>query len=72
MMDYWNGVHGFINYAISNLRNISGGDIKCPCKRCKNASSAKRIHGEMSVLVCTRRTIYSSRYHDREDGWVNF
>jgi hypothetical protein len=36
MMDYWNEVHGFINYSISNLRNISGGDIKCSCKRCKN------------------------------------
>ena len=26
----------FINYALSNLRNISGGGIKCSYKRCKN------------------------------------
>jgi hypothetical protein len=35
-MDYCNGVHGFINYAISNPRYISGGRIRCPYKRCKN------------------------------------
>jgi hypothetical protein len=35
-MNYCNGVQGFINYALSNLRNISGGDIRFPCKRCKN------------------------------------
>ena len=36
MMDYCNGVQGFINYAISNPRNINGNGIWCPCKRCKN------------------------------------
>jgi len=35
-MDYCNMVDGFINYTLSNLRNISGGDIRYPCKRCKN------------------------------------
>jgi hypothetical protein len=35
-MDYCNEVEGFINYILSNLRNISGGDIECPYKRCKN------------------------------------
>ena len=35
-MDYCNGVEGFINYALSNLKNISGGGTRCPCKRCKN------------------------------------
>jgi hypothetical protein len=34
-MDYCNGVQGFINYALSNLRNISRGSIRCSCKRCK-------------------------------------
>jgi hypothetical protein len=34
--DYCNGVHGFINYALSNPRNISRGGIRCPCKKCKN------------------------------------
>jgi hypothetical protein len=36
MMDYCNGVEGFINYAQYNLKNISGDSIRCPCKRCKN------------------------------------
>ena len=36
MMNYCNEIEGFINYALSNPRNISGGNIKCPCKRCKN------------------------------------
>jgi len=36
MMDYCNGIQGFINYTISNPRNINGGGIRCPCKRCKN------------------------------------
>jgi hypothetical protein len=35
-MDYCNGVQAFINYATSIPRNISGGDIRCPCRRCQN------------------------------------
>jgi hypothetical protein len=34
-MDYCNGVKGFINYALSSLRNISGGVIRCSFKICK-------------------------------------
>jgi len=36
MMNYCKRVQGFINYTLSNPRNISGGGIKCPYKRCKN------------------------------------
>ena len=36
VMDYYNGVEDFINYALSNSRNISGCGIRCPCNRCKN------------------------------------
>jgi hypothetical protein len=35
-MNYCNGVQCFINYTLSNLRNISGDSIRYPCKRCKN------------------------------------
>jgi hypothetical protein len=35
-MDYCNEVQGFINYTISNPRDISGSGIRCSCKRCKN------------------------------------
>jgi hypothetical protein len=36
MMNYCNDVEGFINYALSNPKNISEGNIRCPCKSCKN------------------------------------
>ena len=36
MMNYCNEIEGFINYAISNMKNINGGGIRCPCKMCKN------------------------------------
>jgi len=36
MIDYCNGVQGFINYTTSIPRNISGDGIRCLCKRCKN------------------------------------
>ena len=35
-MNYCNEVQGFINYALSNPKNIIGGGIRCPCKRSKN------------------------------------
>jgi hypothetical protein len=39
---------------------------------CNDASSTKRIHVEILVLVCILRTICSSRYSGRKDGCVNF
>jgi len=35
-MNYCNEVEGFINYTLSNMRNISGDNIRCSCKSCKN------------------------------------
>ena len=66
---YCNGVQGFINYTLHNLRNINANGIRCPCKRCKNKNKKfdldivmmhllqKKVHGEIHVLVCTRKTI---------------
>jgi hypothetical protein len=82
-MNYCNVVYGFIDYTLSNSRNISEGDIKCLCKRCKNKKFLdldvvtmhllqKKVHKEIHVLVCTRRTIYSLRDHSRKGGYVNF
>jgi hypothetical protein len=31
-MNYCNEVHSFINYALSNSRNISRGGIRCLCR----------------------------------------
>jgi hypothetical protein len=36
MTDYCNGVKDFINYALSNIKNINGGGIRCLYKRYKN------------------------------------
>jgi hypothetical protein len=38
MRDYCNEIEGFINYALSNLKNFSGDGSGCSCKRCKNKS----------------------------------
>jgi len=35
-MNYCNEIQSFINYALSNSRNISGDGMRCLCKRCKN------------------------------------
>jgi hypothetical protein len=37
-------------------------------KCCNNASSTQRVHGGILVLVCTQRTIYSSRDYGKKDG----
>ena len=68
MMNYYNEVMSFINYTLSKLRNISGGGIRYSCKRCENKKFLdlyiitiilyKRVHKEIFVLVCTKRTIY--------------
>jgi hypothetical protein len=34
-IDYCNEIQDFINHALSNPRNFSGGGIRCPYKRCK-------------------------------------
>jgi hypothetical protein len=81
MMNYCNEVVSFINYTLSKPRNISGGGIRCLCKRCKNKKFLdldvvtilfyKRVHEEIFMLVCTQRTICSLRDNCRKDGWVN-
>ena len=36
MMDYYNGVEDFINYALSNSINVNEDSIRCLCKKYKN------------------------------------
>jgi len=36
MMNYCKGVENFINYTLSNPKNIGWNGIRYPCKRCKN------------------------------------
>jgi hypothetical protein len=69
-MDYYNGVKGFINFATSIPRNFTGGGIRCPYRKCQNKKYLhpdvvmmhllhKGFLEELSVLVCTRRSICS-------------
>jgi hypothetical protein len=37
---YYKGVESFINFILSNPKNISGGEIRCLCVKCKN----KKFH----------------------------
>jgi hypothetical protein len=36
MKDYFRGVEGFTSFALSNLKNISGGGIRCSYVKYKN------------------------------------
>jgi len=47
MMDYCNGVQGFMNYTISNPRNISEDHIRYPCKRCKYVAVRPKGQGAL-------------------------
>jgi len=57
-MDYCNGVQGFINFATSILKNFTDGGIRCPCRKCNDASSRccndassnQMVHGRLPVL----------------------
>jgi hypothetical protein len=54
MMNYYNGVQSFINYALSNSRNISEGGIRCPYKRCKSKknSQLRYYNDAFSIKKC--------------------
>jgi hypothetical protein len=47
-MDYCNGVQGFVNYALSNLRNISRDGIRCSCKNKKKIYWSKCCNNKCS------------------------
>jgi len=47
MIDYCNGVRGFINFATSIPRNFTGDGIKCPCRKCKNK---KYLHPDVVMM----------------------
>ena len=47
MIDYCNGVQGFINFTTSISRNFSGSGISYPCRRCKNK---KFLHPDVVMM----------------------
>jgi hypothetical protein len=55
MMNYYNGVQSFINYSLSNSRNISEGGIRCPYKRCKSKknSQLRYYNDAFSIKKCS-------------------
>jgi hypothetical protein len=40
-------VEDFINFILSNLKNINDGKIRCPCVKCKN----KKFHHKDVVTM---------------------
>ena len=86
MMDYYNNIQGFINYAQSNPINISEEDLRCSCNRCKNKKFLGPDVVTMHLLYIKKKRFMkkymcwyghgepyvSSRYYGRKDGWVNF
>jgi hypothetical protein len=48
MMDYCNGVQGFINFTTSIPINFTGGGIRCSCRKCQNK---KYLHPDV-VMDC--------------------
>jgi hypothetical protein len=61
--DYYRGVKSFINFTLSNPKNISGCKIRCLYVKCKNkkirccddAFPKKRVRRKILVLICTQR-----------------
>ena len=49
MMNYCNEIKSFINYTLSNPRNINGDDIRCPCKVVKIISQS-RCYNDTSYI----------------------
>jgi hypothetical protein len=47
MMDYCNGIQGFINFATSIPRNFTNSGIRCPCRKCKNK---KFLHPDVVTM----------------------
>jgi hypothetical protein len=44
--DYYKRIEGFIDFALLNPKNISGGRIKCSCVKCEN----KKFH-QLDVVM---------------------
>ena len=61
-IDYCNLVEGFINYKLSNLRNISEGDIRCLCKTCKNKKN-------FSIQMFLQYIFYKKMFIDKYLCW---
>jgi hypothetical protein len=81
--DHLQGVKSFINFALSNPKNISVGKIRCSCVKCKNKKFhykdvvmihllKKKVHRGIFMLVGTRRTLSSLQDDVRKNDWLNF
>ena len=45
--EFLNSVEEFVTFALGNHQYLSNGDLRCPCKRCKN----KKFHGDDVVRL---------------------
>jgi hypothetical protein len=61
-MDYYNKIQDFINYALSNPRNISGDRIRYPFKRCKKKIQSTCCNDASSKKKGSLRNTYVGLY----------
>jgi hypothetical protein len=53
--NYYKGVEGFSNLIFSNPKNISEGEIRCSCVKCKN----KKIHqADIVMMHLLKKSLY--------------
>ena len=56
--DHLQGVKSFINFALSNPKNISVGKIRCSCVKCKN----KKFHYKNVVMINLLKKRFIEKY----------
>jgi len=59
MINYCNGVQGFMNYVLSNPRNISGEGIRYPCQRYKNK---KFLDVDVVTILLLQKKSFIEKY----------
>jgi len=63
MINYYNGVEGFVNYTISNPKNISRYSIRFPCKMCK----IKKVY--ISICCYDASFFFKKRFIEKYLCW---
>jgi hypothetical protein len=56
--DYLKGVEGFINFLLSNLKNINESEIRCLCVKCMN----KKFHHKNIVMMHLNKKRFVEKY----------
>jgi len=67
MQNYLIGVESFINFILSNLKNISGDEIRCSFVKYKN----KKFHHEVVVMIHLLKKEFAKKYLCRFTHYKN-